>query len=82
MGKLILSLSTCILRLRIFVLIKDDSTMMTQSSRSFMKSLLLLENNYQGADAKVYMGKYTFRDSNSDVVFHIPAIWRVYDLHL
>ena len=29
--------------------------MTTQSSRPFMKSSLLLENNDQGADAKVYI---------------------------
>lgn len=54
--KPILSSPSRILRLGIFVLIKHNSTMTTQSSRSFVKSSLLPESNDREADARVHMG--------------------------
>lgn len=50
---LLLPSSSHTLRLGIFVLIKHSSTVTTQSSRPFMKSSLLLENNDQGADTNL-----------------------------
>lgn len=69
----LLSPSSQTLSLRIFVLIKHESTMMTVSSRSFTKSSLLSENNDQGADAKVSTGGQIFGDSNSDFLFCISC---------